>query len=167
MDPKIITKKEITLIGSVFYGNPFHSAKGWEMENEIGKTWKRFMQLYMKNLVTLKKYIVAPKIAYEVHIAPKEPEDKKDFYVFIGIEVKNLNKMPLEMFGKVLPATKYALFTFKGKKMFSGSQYIYNEWLPTSGYKEAFPFQIQLYDEESYKGIDNEESKIECWIPIK
>ena len=167
MEPKIIEKKEISLIGSVYYGNPFHSAKGWTTENEIGKTWKRFMQLCIKNEAFLKKFVIAPKIAYEVHIAPEAPEDKKEFYVFVGVEVKNLSEMPLEMFGKILPAAKYALFTFKWKQMISGGHYIYDEWLPKSGYKEAYPYQIQVYNEESYKGVNSEESEIEYWVPIK
>jgi AraC family transcriptional regulator len=166
MEPKVIDKKEMHLVGCVFYGDPFHTAEEWSFENEIGKTWSRFEKQFKKNQSLLKKYIVNPGIAYEVHIAPEEERGSKNLYIFVGIEVENLNVMPLEMFAKTLPATKYAVFTLKGENIFSGGQYIYREWLPNSGYQEAYRFLIQAYDEKRFKGLDDENSEIDFYIPI-
>ena len=48
MEPQILDEKIYNLIGSVYYGNPFHSAKEWSTDNEIGNTWKRFGALNCK-----------------------------------------------------------------------------------------------------------------------
>ena len=42
MEPKIIEKEEIILVGMVSCGDPFKGAGGWSEENEIGKLWERF-----------------------------------------------------------------------------------------------------------------------------
>ena len=82
-------------------------------------------------------------------------------------EVKDIEIMPSEMFSKKLPKTKYAVFTAKGKDFLKVNDYIYDEWLPKSKYKESFTFQIQLYDSKRYKGLDNDDSEIDFYIPIK
>jgi len=41
--------KRLKLIGCVYYGDPFHSKEGWNIENEIGILWKRFMNLCEKH----------------------------------------------------------------------------------------------------------------------
>lgn len=161
MEPKkIIEKEEITLVGMVFYGDPFKEQGGWSQENEIGKLWKRFMA---------KKKTIENRVgtgAYEVHIEPEEYEETKNFYVFVGFKVEKLDKFPLEMFAKVLPATKYAVFTLKGKEITANwSDMIYKEWLPKSGY-EAHKFLIEYYDER-FKGTDNPESELDIYLPIK
>ncbi|MFX0095717.1 MAG: GyrI-like domain-containing protein [Candidatus Hodarchaeota archaeon] len=166
---EIIEKRRtMHLIGCVFYGDPFHSSRGWSVENEIGLTWQRFMNLYAKNQEMINMYRINPNLAYEVHIEPEEYKETKNFYVFVGIEVNNLDKMPLGMFYKILPATMYAVFTFQGEKMFSGGDYIWQEWLPKSDeYQEAYPFLIQAYDETRFKGLDNKASELDYYIPIK
>jgi hypothetical protein len=44
-EPKVTQKKRLQLLGRTYYGNPFHSAKEWNTENEIGKLLKRFENL--------------------------------------------------------------------------------------------------------------------------
>ncbi|MHA2334911.1 MAG: GyrI-like domain-containing protein [Candidatus Hodarchaeales archaeon] len=164
----IIKEKSLQLIGCVFYGDPFHSAKGWSEQNEIGLTWQRFMSLYEKHEELIRKYRVNQAVTYEIHIEPKEYKENKKFYVFVGVEVTEIDKMPLEMFSKVLPTTMYALFTFKGKNMFRGGDYIWKEWLLKSDdYHEAHPFLIQAYDEKRFHGMDSEESEIDYLVPVK
>lgn len=167
MKPRIIDEKEIHLIGCVFYGNPFHSVKGWDTANEIGKLWTRFNEIMTNYKEYLLELQVNPEYYYEVHVVPKIAKEEKKWYIFTGIEVKDIGKMPLEMFSKKLPKTKYAVFTAKGEDFLKANDYIYNNWLPKSKYKESFTFQIQLYDSKRYKGLDNEESEIDFYIPIK
>lgn len=161
MEPKIVEKGKITLVGMVFYGDPFKEQKGWSSENEIGKLWKRFApkEKTIKNRVE--------EAAYEVHIEPEEYEQTKNYYVFVGIEVNKIDDLPLEMFVKVLPPSKYAVFTIKGKEITSNwPDMIYKEWLPKSGYEEAHRFTIEHYDER-FKGTDNPESELDIYVPIK
>jgi AraC family transcriptional regulator len=161
MEPKILEKEKIVLVGMVFYGDPFKNQAGWSQENEIGKLWKRFVarEKTIKNRVG--------NGGYEVHIEPEEYEETKNYYVFVGVEVEKVENLPLEMFTKILPATKYAVFTLKGKEITSNWQdKIYKEWLPQSGYEEAHKFTIEYYDDR-FKGIDNTESELDIYVPIK
>lgn len=172
MDPlkiEIIEKKNpMKLLGCIFYGNPFHSAKGWDTENEIGQTWKRFMGLYKKNEGHIENYVSNKKVAYEVHIQPDDYKLTKKFYVFIGTEVKDTNDAPLEMDIKILPPTLYAKFTFHGEGMIKGGEFIWGNWLPNSKeYEEAYPYFIQVYEESRFFGLDNNESEIDYLVPIK
>ena len=162
MEPKIISKEEITLVGMVFYGDPFKDKGGWSAENEIGKLWKRFIAKAesVKNAIG--------HGAYEVHIEPEEYKETKNFYVFVGVEVEKIDDIPLEMFVKVLPPSKYAVFTLKGKEITSNwPDQIYKKWLPKSGYKEAHKFTIEYYDDQRFKGMDNKESELDIYVPIK
>lgn len=159
--------KRLKLIGCVYYGDPFHSKEGWNVENEIGLLWKRFMNLCEKHNEIIEKYRTNKNIAYEIHIQPKDYKETKKFYVFAGMEVNNFEEMPLEMVSKVLPATMYAIFTFKGKDIFRGGEYIWQKWLPNSNYEEAYPYFIEAYDEVRFHGLDNKDSEIDYYIPIK
>ena len=162
MEPKIIDKEEITLVGMVFYGDPFKEKGGWSPENEIGKLWKRF---------TAKAESIKNAIGhggYEVHIEPEEYKETKNYYVFVGVEVEKTDDVPLEMFAKVLPPSKYAVFTLKGKGITSNwADQIYKKWLPKSGYEEAYKFTIEYYDDERFKGMDNPESELDIYVPIR
>nr|AAU85412.1 uncharacterized protein conserved in bacteria [uncultured archaeon GZfos12E1]QNO53895.1 hypothetical protein LBDBNMAG_00030 [Methanosarcinales archaeon ANME-1 ERB6] len=158
----------LKLIGCVYYGDPFHSKGEWSVENEIGLLWKRFMNLCEKHGDIIERHGANKNIAYEIHIQPKDYKETKKFYVYVGVEVTELAEMPLEMCGKVFPATMYAIFTFKGKDMFRGGEYIWQEWLPNSeNYEEAYPYFIQAYDKMRFHGLDNEKSEIDYYIPIK
>ena len=167
MEPRITEEKQFTLLGCVFYGDPFHSSEEWSIENEIGKLWQKFIELFGKRGKEIKNYVINPDIFYEVHLMPDDYKKTKKYYIFVGVEVKDIKEIPMEMFLKSFPKVKYAIFTFKGKDMFTGSEYIYNEWLPNSKYKDAHPYQIQAYDSKRHFGLDNEKSELDYYIPIK
>jgi AraC family transcriptional regulator len=167
MDPTIIEQDEIKLIGSIFYGNPTHTAKGWDTENEIGKLWTRFMQLMQKTKDKLGEKIIKPNMNYEVHIDPIFVKEENKWYVFVCKEVKDFSDIPLEMFYKILPKTKYAIFTGKGKDIPKTNNTIYQDWLPKSQYQEAYSYQIQAYDSERFFGLSDSKSELDFYIPIK
>ncbi len=155
------------MIGCVFFGDPFHSVGGWDVENEIGLTWKRFEKLYKKNQNQINLLVQNKNIGYEIHLEPDEYKVDKKYYVFVGVEVNDLQEIPLEMFGLVLPQSKYATFTFKGKNMFSGGDYIWKEWFPQSKYEEAYSILIQVYDRTRFQGLEDENSELDYLVPIK
>ncbi|HUU78338.1 MAG TPA: GyrI-like domain-containing protein [candidate division Zixibacteria bacterium] len=167
MEPKIINKDEMKLIGCVFYGDPFHSVKGWDMGNEIGKLWMRFVKVMDEIRNQIKNIIVNPNLSYEIHIDPVIGKEEKKCYVFIGVEVKEYKNIPLEMFCKTLPKTKYAIFTAKGDNFKTANKFLYNEWLPKSNYKESHSYQIQAYDSKRFFGMENPDSEVDFYIPIK
>jgi len=167
MEPRIIEKEEIILVGMIFYGDPFKSTGGWSEENEIGKLWKRFSTYWDKHGELLKN-VVDPNVGYKVHIEPEEYAETKNFYVMVAVKVAKIEALPLELSIKVLPPSTYALFTLRGKEITSNwPDEVYQKWLPESGYKEAHKFTIECYDGERFKGMDNPESELDVYVPIK
>ncbi|MHA2232615.1 MAG: GyrI-like domain-containing protein [Candidatus Hodarchaeales archaeon] len=160
-------EKSLRLVGCIFYGDPFHAVGGWSEKNEIGLTWQRFMDLYEQHKDLIQKHQINQNLMYEIHIEPAEYNKTKRFYVFVGVEVSAFDQMPLGMFAKILPPAKYAIFTFQGKKMFSGGDFIWKKWLPNSDYREIHPFLIQAYDSKRFRGLDSEDSELDYYIPIE
>jgi len=161
---KIIGEISLKLVGCVYYGDPFHSNEEWSVKNEIGVLWNRFYKLYGEFGDVLQKGAV--DVAYELHLQPEDYHETGKFYVYVGIEVENLDEMPIEMFCKTLPLTKYAVFTFKGEDMFKGGEYIWNEWLPNSEYDEAHPYMVLAYHKNRYKGLEDPESEVDFLVPV-
>jgi len=162
MKPKMVNSEGLTLVGMVFYGDPFNGGEGWSAENEIGRLWTRFVakEELIKNRIG--------EAGYEVHIEPEEYKDTKNFYVFVGVEVEEADEVPHEMFVKVLPPTTYAVFTFKGEEIRSNwPESIYKEWLAASPYEEAHKYLVEYYDPRRFKGMDNPESELDVYVPVK
>ncbi|MFX0205596.1 MAG: GyrI-like domain-containing protein [Candidatus Hodarchaeota archaeon] len=167
-EPIILENKLFRLLGCVFYGDPFHEAEEWSYENEIGKLWQRFMELSSKKYVRLlRKICVDNNIAYELHLEPEEYMKTKNYYVFVGMEVENSEEVPLEMFIKVLPKIDYVVFTTTLENKLEQGGYIYKTWLPENGLAQSFPYVIQLYDRRRYRGLEDPESEIDWYIPVK
>ncbi|MCC7551969.1 MAG: GyrI-like domain-containing protein [Methanobacterium sp.] len=162
---RITSEKAFKLVGCVYYGDPFHSSEEWSIENEIGVLWNRFFRLCQTYGHFIQEEAVNDR-AYEVHIQPEDYHETGKFFVYVGIEVKKLEKMPIEMFCKLLPSTKYAVFTFKGEDMFKGCEYIWNYWLPNSEYDEAYPYMVQAYDKNKFRGMDNPQSEVDFYVPV-
>ena len=166
MDPRIVDRDAVKLLGMVFYGDPFKQVQGWSDENEIGKLWARFNH-YWEHHKDLFKHVVDPDVGYEVHIGTDEYEETKEYYIMVGAEVGSFDDMPPETFAKILPPATYAIFTLKGSAIASNwGDAIYKEWLPASGYEEAKRFTIERYDAR-FKGPRDPESVLEIHVPIK
>jgi len=167
MKPIEIHEKAFRLLGCVFYGDPFHSAKEWSNENEIGKLWMRLHKLTQKYSILIKSIITDLNVGYELHLEPEEYKITKKYYVMVGMEMNNIEEIPLEMFVKILPKTRYVKFTTTIEEKFKIGAYIYNTWIPEKGYEQAFPFIVQGYDAKRYKGLDDPNSEIDWYIPVK
>jgi len=167
MEPVILEEKIFKLLGCVFYGDPFHSAKEWSYENEIGMLWQRYMSLCGKYAQLLKKISENFNTGYEIHLEPEEFKDTKQYYVMIGMEVNDLEEIPLEMFIKIFPKSNYVVFTTRMEEKYEMGAYIYREWLPENSWKQSFPYIIQGYDGTRYKGLEDPKSEIDWYIPVK
>jgi AraC family transcriptional regulator len=117
---------------------------------------------------------VNPAIGCEISIWNEEElQESKCFYVFVGIEVEQLDGMPLEVVGKVLPPSTYARLTPKGQEITTWEGTFYEEWLPGSGFQLAahggYHFQIQTYEEGRFKGLGEliAESEIDVYVPVE
>jgi len=167
MEPTIVERSQIILLGFSFFGDPFTFSGGWTEENEIGRLWNRFTA-YMANHGDHINYVKNNEVGYEVHIEHDETASKGHFEVFVGLEVEKLEDVPVEMLVKILPPTKYAVFTLKGEQITSDwPRMIYHEWMAGSGYQQAYNYSFQLYDQR-FKGLENlDESVLDVYIPIR
>ena len=152
MEPKIVEKPEMILVGIVGCGSGVRDI-------DIHGLWQRF-EKQSKDI----KHGVEGK-GYEVHI--EEDAEPKMHFCLTGIEARKIEDIPTEMFVKVLPACTYALFThqFKDGDYGQAFQTAY-DWLNNSEYTNAYPFDIQCYDAR-FKGPNNPESELDIYIPIK
>jgi predicted transcriptional regulator YdeE len=167
MEPKIVDTGQMILVGIGFYGDPFRLSGGWTEENEIGRLWSRFMT-YLGQHQGRIKHVMGEQVAYELQIYHEDTARTGEFEVFAGIEVDELEDLPLEMAVKILPPATYAVFTLVGDQI--GADYylkIAAEWLPEAGYQSDYRYSLQRYDER-FKGVDNlAESVIEVYIPVQ
>ncbi len=167
MEPTILEEKTFKLLGCVFYGNLFNSAEEWSSENEIGKLWQRFGALAYKYSTLMKKISINKNIAYELHLEPDEYKENKNCYVMVGMEISNIGEIPIEMFVKILPKSKYVVFTTTMENKFELGGYMYKKWMPENEYEQIYPYIIQMYDRRQYKGLDDPQSAIDWFIPVK
>ena len=165
MEPKIIDSLAITLVGFSFFGDPLRLSAGWTEENEVGRLWSRFMPYFQANRELIKHVI--EDAAYEAHVEHPETAETGQYEVFLGVAVEQVEDPPLELLVKVLPPTKYAVFTISGGLLpEEWALEVYSKWLPKSGY-EAKPYMFWRYDER-YKGLDQlAESTLEVYVPLK
>lgn len=166
MEPKIIEKKEMKLVGVVYYGKL--KEEGWVNTNAIGQTWQRFGKITKKVWDLIKEKVVDEKTEYEIHLwNDEEFKESERFKVFVGTEVENFDKIPIEMDCLVLPAAKYASFTAKGKAIHSTQT---DKVMP----KEKYPrknirgeqWEMQVYDQR-WKGEDIENSELDYLVPLE
>ena len=167
MEPRIVEAQQMLLVGFSFFGDPFQVSGGWTEENEIGRTWKRFRSFLEEHPERL-KHVTADEVAYEVHIYHEETPQTGEFEVFVGLEVEELEEVPLEVCVKILPPAAYAVFTLQGEQIVSDwPMMVFGEWLPQAGYVGEHTHSIQRYDER-FKGVDSiAESILEIYIPVK
>jgi predicted transcriptional regulator YdeE len=167
VEPNILNRERITLVGLSFFGDPFREKGGWTEENEIGRLWRRFMSYLADPALNLSGGRDIRQ-CYEVHIQHPETERSGEYEVFTGFAADDPQEVPARMLVKVLPASLYAVFTLHGSQITADwFQLIYRDWLPQSGYTSAHPFSFQLYDER-FKGLDRlGESTLDLYIPIE
>jgi predicted transcriptional regulator YdeE len=166
MQPKIIHQEMIILAGMSFFGDPFDTSSPWSEENQIGALWKRLMAFLQSHPDALHLDLQRSPY-YEVHIYGPETETEGMFEVFVGLNLPEITRLPLEMTAKVLPATKYACLTLKGSAIMGDWETELLTWIEENGYQEAHPYHFQLYDER-FKGMDRiEESILNVYIPVE
>ena len=167
MEPRIIECGEVIIVGMVYYGNPFKDTAAAPEQNEIGKLWTRFNAYWDAHRKAF-KHEVNEKVGWELHIGTDEYEQTKEYFVMTGVEVSQIEDLPAPIFAKVLPAGQYAVFTLKGEQMTGNwGKAIYEEWLPSSAYEEAYSCTIERYDEDRFKGWGDPGSEVEIWVPVR
>lgn len=85
-----------------------------------------------------------------------------------GVVVSENEIIPKGLETMILPEGKWAVFLYKGTPSDFGpfAQYIYQDWLPKSGYELDHRPHFE-YMPENYAGSNNPDAEEEVWIPIK
>ncbi len=166
MKPRIIEPFSLKLLGSVYYGDPFHSHNEGSIKNEIGRLWERFEKICSTHINEIKKISVDKNVAWEAHIQTETYAINKEYTIFAGIEVDEPPKTPIAFFYKELPKTKYAIFKLKGNDFITGLNFIYNTWLLISKYKESYGYMLWRYEEKT-KDLTDPNSFLEAYIPVE
>lgn len=170
MEAKIVQRERMTLVGLSFFGDPFKEKGGWNEENEIGRLWSRFMTYLGDRRLQLSGEVPGSSdrtVFYEVHIIHPETDSTGEYEIFTGFEARDVTFTPPEFLIKVLPASSYAVFTLSGEQITSDwYQIIYRSWMPGSGYREAYRYSFQMYDQR-FKGTKRlDESELDLYIPV-
>lgn len=164
MEPRIEHHQARMIAGFNFRGNPTHSHPGWTSENEIGLLWQHFVAYCRRPEVKRSELALAP-VNYEIHL-DAGADGADEFEVFVGAEVADPSRVATALCVKVLPEADYAVFTLRGRQILGGEDCPIDEWLRTSGYRQALPLSVQRYDER-FKGVDRiDESELDFLIPV-
>ncbi len=134
------------------------SVKECTENNPHPKLWEDFMKRAgeIKNRVGDIWYGVSEELS----------KDECTFASMACVEVSDLDNIPDGMTGKVVPASRYAVFEHKGKAQDLTATYgrIYEKDMPATGFKQK-KIWLELYDER-FKH-DSDDSVMEIWISIE
>lgn len=137
MEPDIIEKGEMKFVGSVYYGQ--------NKNNEIPEFWEKHFGK-VANLASKKN-----DGCFGVCFHTSDYVDKGLFHYMPAVEVENFNTIPIEAVGKIIPKSKYAVFTHKGNadKLGETYKFIHGTWFPNKKYliNEDFDFEYYTSDE--------------------
>ncbi len=84
-------------------------------------------------------------------------------------EVDSFEGLEEDMIKEIMPASKYIMFTHKGrnKDIVDTYKYIYKEWLPYSGYELSKTGRdMQIYDYRKFGG-NPENQEMDIYLPIE
>lgn len=149
MEPKITEKPDLTLVGVVASGTD-------AADVDIAGLWQYFAERSVPGAIE--------DVGYEVHIC----EEPKNHFCFVGMQVANIpDYLPADMFIKVLPSARYAVFThdLKDGGFKQAFERVY-EWLDSSEYVLAHPYDVQYYG-QGFTGHDGPWSEVDIWLPIR
>ncbi len=134
----------------------------------INENTKQLAQVFMPRrhevLSRIGKHVFSIQ-NYDKDFSPANPNS--EFDKWIGVEVENTDDIPEAMESFVIKAGTYVVFSFKGSVSEFPKQraYIFQEWLPDSGYQLDRKAHFEILSEDYSKDLQNIEEDI--WIPIK
>lgn len=149
MQPKIVEKEEIKIIGPLYYGD--------NKNNEIPIFWKNnFGEVSSLNTKR-------GNGCYGFCFHTSDYSEKGLFYYMPSVEVENFTIIPKNSVAKTVPKHKYAIFTHNGEieKLGETYKYIHGTWFPNKLYQLNEDYDFEYYNTDS-DGND----VIEIHIPI-
>ncbi len=157
MEPKIVYKEAFKVLGPKLRT----TSENNQGLIEIPGFWDKVMKQKTLEKITN----IVPGVCYGICA---DYDDKREGFAYmIACEVPSLDEIPAGLTGKVIPASRYAVFTAKGKipdKIQEIQRYIYGEWLAKSGYERAETEDFELYEE---RRINLKKPEVDIYIPVK
>jgi predicted transcriptional regulator YdeE/DNA-binding transcriptional MerR regulator len=139
MEPKIIEKEGFTLVGVRYFGT--------NENHEISELWTQFNELAAKtNGVPNAEGDAAIGLCTVLDDVPME----EGFEYVAGFPVSNVEDVPEGFVVREVPPHTYAVFAHKGdmQGLAKTYEYIYETWLPQSGYELAEKIDFEYYDQD-------------------
>jgi predicted transcriptional regulator YdeE len=153
MEPKIVSLPAFQVVGVRYYGK--------NENQEISQLWQAGNQRFHEI-----KHITPGSDAYGICVTPPDSPTGEFEYV-AGFQVDSGEDIPQGMVSRQVPAHTYAVFTHVGslEKLRDTYTYIYQVWLPQSGYKLASGLDFERYDED-FKDF-SPDSRFYIYVPIE
>lgn len=150
MDPEIKSLPGFTVVGLPY--------RGINEKNEIPQLWEQFVPR-----VDEIKHRIRDHKAYGVIGTADEKTGEFDYLT--GLPVESVGDLPDGMRSWEVPEQLYAVFPCTLPSLMHTFQYIYQVWLPQSGYTRADGPEFELYDEN----FRPDEGRLDMfvYIPIK
>lgn len=142
MDPNVVARQEMILVGCASDGSDIHG------------TWVKFME---------REKDIKHKVegtSYEWHAWGARK-------CLVGAEVTEVDAVPEGLSVMRVPAGQYAIFTHRlANGGYEGLNPVMHQWLTTGPYEQISDISIQVFDAR-FKGGDQPDSEIDFWIPVK
>lgn len=153
--PRFVTTKDIKLVGTL---------NTTTMQNlNFTQYWEEFFPLYNQA-----KHKNNEKFYGTMFMDQDTPftMDTPINYL-VGVPAKVIPDAKAPWTKHTIKGGTYAVFTHRGpvENIMETYMYIYNTWLPDSGYAERFGDQFEYYDER-FKD-QSPDSIIEIWVPVQ
>jgi len=139
MEPKIIKKEDFTIVGLRYFGKNEH--------NEIPELWNQFNKR-MEEMGGLEHE--TGEAAVGLCITPDDEPLEGAFEYVAGALVDEVEEVPEDFVVRHVPEQTYAVFEHKGDmpSLSKTYEYIYETWLPQSGYQISSRMDFEYYNED-------------------
>ncbi|WP_353138475.1 GyrI-like domain-containing protein [Pseudopedobacter sp.] len=131
---------------------------------KVTELWKNFMPKRKVITNNLTDDLISMAIYSTMHFKDFKPTN--EFEKWAAMEVTDFDNVPDEMDTFILSGGLYAVFDYKGSSTDNSVyQYIFNIWLPKSGYILDDRPHFEILGDKYVN--DDPASEEEIWIPIK
>jgi len=163
MKTELVTLGPLLLCGVCFYGDPLSAKGGWDAENGIGMTWKRYTDFIAAN--PERPYSLHKRRIYEVHIYGADTPAKGLFEVFVGEECRAA-ELPVALCAKYIPAADCLKATLCGGEITGDWWMGLDAAVSAMGATRDGSYLIEAYDDR-FKGMDRlDESEMDVYLPL-
>ncbi len=132
--------------------------------NTTALLWKSFMPRRKEIENTINQDLISLQMYTATHFSDFKPETQ--FVKWAAVEVSDDQTIPEGMESFTLPGGLYAVFDYKGSSNDASIfQYIFQTWLPKSGYTLDHRPHFEVLGPKYKNGAPDSEEEI--WIPIK